>query len=372
MATEKHPRGGRAAAAQLAYKPDFERVKSAWNAFWEGEVFGRPPVWATVTRPGMKQGELYRRYWHAVSGNFNYILDQIDMSLEATEFLAESVPMFGPDFGPDQFASFLGTDFEFSDESPDTDWVRQTIDDWKTALPLRRDPENRYWKGILGFSRFLAAHADGRYLVAVADLHSNMDALLALRGSERLCMDFYDSPAEIEQAMKQVRAMYVPVYDALYQAGAMGHGRGSAGWAPFWCDGKFATIQCDFLALLSPELSRRYVIPALEEEAAFLDHCVYHLDGPGCLPHLDDILAIKDIDVIQWVPGAGKPLMHEWMDVLKKCQAAGKGLQMYDIHDLDTVKKIARELRPEKLLYCLDVPVRDDVFRITDWLERNT
>ena len=152
----------------------------------------------------------------------------------------------------------------------------------------------------------------------------------------------------------------------------MGGERGSVGWAPFWSEGKFATIQCDILALLSPEISRRYVIPALEEEASFLDHCVYHLDGPGCLPHLDDILAIKDIDVIQWVPGAGKPPMHEWMDVLKKCQAAGKGLQLYDIHDLDTVKKLARELKPEGLLYFVDVPTRDEALRITDWLERNT
>jgi hypothetical protein len=361
-----------AAEARLAYKPDFDRVKAAWNAFWEGDVPGRPPVWATVAKPGLPRGDLDRRYWHAVSGNFNYILDQLDLWLENTAFLGESVPMFAPDFGPDQFAAFLGSDFEFSDASPDTDWVKQTIDDWSTALPLRLLPDNRYWKGILGYAEFLAGHAEGRYLVSVPDLHSNMDTLLALRGSERLCMDFYDAPQAIEQAMKQVRVMYPPVYDAIYAAGGMGGGRGSAGWAPFWSEGKFATIQCDFLALLSPELSRKYVIPALEEEAAFLDHCVYHLDGPGCLPHLDDILAIKDIDVIQWVPGAGKPPMHEWLDVLQKCQAAGKGLQMYNVYDLDTVKKISRALRPEKLMYYLEVGTNDEAHRVMDWLERNT
>ena len=64
--------------------------------------------------------------------------------------------------------------------------------------------------------------------------------------------------------------------------------------------------------------------------------------------------------------------MHEWTDVLKKCQAAGKGLQLYDIHDLDTVKKIAGELSPEGLLYCVDVESRDDALRIMDWLEAST
>jgi hypothetical protein len=325
-----------------------------------------------VTRPGAQPNDLGRRYWHAVHGNFDHLLQQIDLWLEGTEFLGESVPNFGPDFGPDQFAAFLGSDFEFSPDSPETDWVHQTIDDWSTALPLRLDPKGKHWQGILRLSRLLAAHSDGRYLLSVGDLHSNMDTLLALRGSERLCMDFYDVPEKIEEAMRQVRALYQPVYNALHEAGNMGGERGSVGWAPFWSEGRFATIQCDFLALLSPEISRRFVIPALEEEAAFLDHCVYHLDGPGCLPHLDDILAIDDIDVIQWVPGAGKPLMHEWMDVLKKCQAAGKGLQMYDINDLETVKKIARELRPEGLLYYVTVPTRDEALRIIDWLERNT
>jgi hypothetical protein len=237
---------------------------------------------------------------------------------------------------------------------------------------VRLDPQGRHWRAILGYSRKLAAHGEGRYLVSVADLHSNMDAFLALRGSERLCTDFTDHPKQVAKAMRQVRKLYRPVYEALFEAGAMGGDRGSCGWAPFWSDGKFATIQCDFLALLSPELSRKYVIPALREEAAFLDHCVYHLDGPGCLPHLDDILAIDDIDVIQWVPGAGQRPMHEWMDVLKRCQAAGKGLQLYDITSLDTVTRLARELKPEGLMYCLDLPTREEALRAIQWLERNT
>ena len=366
------PAPGEDSAMQLAYKQDFERVTGVWKAYWEGEVVSRPPVWAVVTRPGAAPVDLSRRYYHVVHRNYDHFLQQVDLMLEGTEFLGESLPLIGPDLGPDQFAAFLGSDFEFSPDSPDTDWVHQVIDDWDAFLPVRMDRNGPHWQGILTLSGLLARHSEGRYLVSVADLHSNMDAFLALRGSERLCMDFYDHPDQIAKAMIQVRALYRPVYDALYEAGGMGGPRGSAGWAPFWAPGKFATIQCDFLALLSPEISRRYIIPALEEEASYLDRCVYHLDGPSCLPHLDDILAIKGIDAIQWVPGAGKPPMHEWMDVLKKCQAAGKGLQMYDIHDLETVKKIAHELRPEGLMYVVDVPTRGEALQIMDWMERNT
>jgi 5-methyltetrahydrofolate--homocysteine methyltransferase len=360
------------ARMELSTVPDFDAVKDRWRHFWAGEVKGRPPIWAEVPRKGTTPGGPSRRYWHAVHGNQDAMLAEIDRWLNATEFLGEAVPMFGPDYGPDQFAAWLGSEFGFSDDSPDTDWVRPVIEDWDAFLPLRLDPDGRLWQGILGYSRKLAAHGGGRYLVSVADLHSNMDAFLALRGSERLCMDFYDHPEQVAEAMRQARKLYPPIYNALYGAGAMGGDRGSCGWAPFWSDGKFATIQCDFLALLSPELSRKYVIPALREEAAFLDHCVYHLDGPSCLPHLEDILAIDDIDAIQWVPGAGRPPMHEWMDVLKRCQAAGKGLQLYDVTSLDTVKRIARELKPEGLMYQLSLPTREETLRAIDWLERNT
>ena len=149
------------------------------------------------------------------------------------------------------------------------------------------------------------------------DLHSNMDCLRHF-SPQNFCMDIIDYPNDVEKILKEVRLLYKPIYEKLYEAGNMK--RGTIGWAPFYCEGKFATIQCDFLALIEPKDARRLVIPALEEEASFLDHCVLHYDGPEALVHFEDIMAISKIDVIQWVPGDGKPPMFEWMDLLKKIQ----------------------------------------------------
>ena len=38
----------------LTTKPDFDRVKDVWNHFWAGEMQGRPPVVASVTKPGLE------------------------------------------------------------------------------------------------------------------------------------------------------------------------------------------------------------------------------------------------------------------------------------------------------------------------------
>jgi hypothetical protein len=220
------------------------------------------------------------------------------------------------------------------------------------------------------YSRILRDHAKGRYLVGVCDLHSNADALSALRGPQRFCMDFCDCPELVEQALREVRELYPTVYNALYEAGGMNRETGSTGWISFWCEGKFATIQCDFICMVSPETANRTIIPALEEEADFLDHCVYHLDGPQALPHLDSLLAIKKLDVVQWVPGAGRPPQAEWVDVLKKCQKAGKGLDLYC--DVEQVKKLHRELSPAGVSYSVGLETEKEFDDLARWLEKNT
>ncbi len=55
---------------------------------------------------------------------------------------------------------------------------------------------------------------------------------------------------------------------------------------------------------------------------------IYHLDGPDALRHLDSLLDIPELNVIQWTYGAGNEPASRWMPIYQKCQAAGKGLQI--------------------------------------------
>ncbi|MBI5723575.1 MAG: hypothetical protein HZA50_06430 [Planctomycetes bacterium] len=355
----------------LKYKPDFEQVKDVWDHFWNHELKGRPPVIASVPRPGCKQilaGE--NKYKMSVAGEYQKQLEQIDAWLESTLFLAESIPHFGPDHGPDQFAAFLGGNLVSLPDSPDTNWIDLHVEDWSKALPLKIDPKNRIWNGLQRFVGLLKEHAKDRYLIGVCDLHSNMDTLLALRGAENLSMDFYDCPELIERAMADVRKLYVPVYETLYKAAGMNSRTGTIGWIPFWCEGKFATIQCDYICMVSPEMSRKYIIPALEEEAEYLDRCCLHFDGPGALPHLNDVLSIKAIDSIQWVSGAGQKEMHLWTDVLTACQKAGKSVIVDG--NPEQIKSVHKSLKPELTAYQVGVKTQQELDDLLKWLEKNS
>ena len=116
-------------------------------------------------------------------------------------------------------------------------------------------------------------------VITHVDLHSNMDTLLAVRGVERVCMDMMDVPETIDRAMGDVRGLSPDRSTTRSTRPPDMADTGTLGWVPAYHPVRTNTIQCDFAALIGPEHFRRWVLPALDEEAAYLGHCVYHLDG---------------------------------------------------------------------------------------------
>ena len=352
----------------LELKPDFEDAKARWLAFWQQEILDRPCCVMRAPRDGVEPV-------HAVP----YMAGaRDDMEAVATQALAhaatiwwggDAMPFYSPSFGPDMMAAWLGADLEFDDRGFGTNWVQACIDDWEDALPMTLEPDNYWWQRMLGFCRTLAEAFDGKMLVAHLDLHGGMDALAAMRSPEQLCLDMMDNPETIDRALANVDALYEPVYQGLYDAAQMSR-YGTCGWVPAYHPVRTNTIQCDFAALIGPEHFRRFVMPALEHEATFLGHCVYHLDGPECLVHLDDICSVRGIDCIQWVWGARNEPFIEWMDLLKRIQS--HGTSVWIPCDPESIKVYHRELDHNLLFYDCAAPSQTVAEKTLQWLVNNT
>jgi hypothetical protein len=334
---------------------DFTRKNNYWTAFWEKEVIDRPLICVTAPKEG-RAGEGYAKSTRfpgqaCLSRQYDTYLDEFKRITDATYFGGEAMPFLNPTIGPDQYAAFLGAKLEIKEEY-DTSWVHSIVNDWEGFKVEIDKNKDSYFNRMKEFIAYTTAYANGEFLVGMLDLHSNMDALSALRGPQDLCYDLMDCPGEVHRVLNDVRKTYADVFMTMYEAGDMKQ-TGSIGWIPCYCPkGKFASIQCDFAYLVSPSQAREFIIPALEEEAAFLDHCIYHYDGKEALGIVDDILGIKEIDAIQWVPGDGQPRSIEWMDLLKKIQKAGKGLQIYDWTIPEIIEHF-KELSPEGLFFCV-------------------
>jgi len=352
---------------ELATKPNSAETKERWRAFWSHEMLDRPICAITGPKAGANPppGPVYMA--EAVEDPSG-VAERFCRAVEARFWMGEAIPERDPSFGPDQYAAFLGGRLERASEPIETSWAVPMVESWETAPPLRLDPENQTWQKMLGTAETFARVGEGRFLVSVIDLHSNMDALSALRGPQRLMLDVHDCPEMIDRAMAEVRATYQPVYDALFRASKMDE-RGSVAMG-MYCEGKHAIVQSDVICMLSPGHFRRWVLPALEEETSFLDHSVMHYDGPGALVHLDDVLALPKLDIIQWQPGAGAAPLPEWMDLYKRIQAAGKAVVLGG--SIEEVKRFHRELRPDLVVYSTWAGSEKDAEELLTWLLRHT
>lgn len=355
---------------ELLYKPDFDEARTRWDAFWNKQIIDRPCLSVTAPRDGAAPAPSPGHQLAGWDGDYAETAARWDAHLASRYFGAEAIPFMMASFGPDQFGAFLGADLERASSLPNaTSWAVPIVEDWATAAPIRLDESNRWWRKMLAFLRAAGEASEGKFLVGQLDLHSNLDALASLREPQCLCMDLLDCPELVERAMRQARALFVPIYDALYKAGRM-EGRGSIGWLPLYSPGKFMTTQCDFAAMISPAMFNRFAMPALEEEWAYLDHSAYHLDGPQALAHLDTILAARDLDLIQWVPGAGKPPQHEWVELLQTIQAAGKSVIVQA--PAEACKRLHSVLKPELTFYATSAPSQKEADALARWFVDHT
>lgn len=376
---------------QLKYKPDFDRVKKYMRAYWNKDIIDRPAACVYARKEGNRLEKIQRVvYLQNVKceDDCRTVMEQFENTAAGVYYGGEAVPFFEATFGPDQVAGFFGAKMHYSSETG-TSWVDPCIDDIRNAgekLEIKRigeiNPgvENifRYsgedgigiYDKYLAFSRYFTKFSEGKFLQSIADLHGNMDCLSAMRSPINLCYDIADYPDEVEKALQKALKTYDKMAGEMFEAADVKN-RGSIGWSPIYCEGRCAVIQCDFSCLISPDDARRYVIPSIRKEASSLDFCVYHYDGKGALGHLDDVLSMPEIDVIQWVPGAGQPKTVEWMDLLKKIQAAGKGLWLYDWTEED-IKSHYKELKPTGLLFSLWVKTPGEADSLLEWLRKNT
>ena len=353
----------------LKYKPDFDEAKKYWEYFWNGEVIDRPLVISTI--PKNPDNPFPRPpYMSGIHGDFEETVDLFEKFAENTYFCFEKVPSMPISFGPDQFAYFLKGGKNNVIVHERTAWIDPFVTDWKGLPAIELNKNGEWYTKFLNFYSYAAQRGKDKFLIDMADFHTHLDLLRAIRGSAELCIDMIDCPDEIEKRVLEVRNVFPVTYMDIYRSGKM-QDRGTIGWIPFYCAEKFATIQCDFICMIGKDMFRKFALPEIEKEAKFLDHCIFHLDGPGALQHLDDLLLIKKIDSIQWVAGSGAKPHIGWLDVLKKILNAGKSLIIYP-ESKEEIKTFHKELGAKGVVYDFNFGSIEEAEETVKWLKKHT
>jgi hypothetical protein len=180
---------------------------------------------------------------------------------------------------------------------------------------------------VLDFCRAAMERWQGQVLVGMTDLGGTLDVLSTFRPSEKLLMDLYDSPEEVERLTWEAHEVWHKLYQEI-NAILQPVNPGYSDWSTIYSSLPSYIVQCDFSYMISPRMFKRFALPELAATCRRLPRSFYHLDGVGEIPHLDMLLSIPELGGVQWIPGDGKPDCSNWPEIYQKIYAAGKRMQV--------------------------------------------
>jgi hypothetical protein len=246
---------------------------------------------------------------------------ELDWYMAHSSFLADIPAVANTQLGPGSLAAMLGGTFEGGE---DTIWIHRNPNQGEDIL---FDPENPGWKLHKDLLRNCKKLSGGNYFVGMPDLMEGLDILAALRGTDTVLMDMVMEPELLERQLTQINEIYFKVFDELYDIIREGDEMAFT-YFSLWGPGKVSKLQSDISIMFSEDMFRTFVQPYIQEQCRRIDYTLYHLDGVGAMRHLDALLEIKELNAIQWTPGAGQPQGGDpaWYDLYRKILADGKSI----------------------------------------------
>lgn len=253
--------------------------------------------------------------------------------LSRSIFPLDILPSAITDIGPGSLALFLGARPEFAE---DTVWFHPCIEaepEPEKLPPLQFDAQNHWWQVTEQILRRCVELSRGKYIVGCPDLVENVDVLCSLRGTERVLLDMVERPTWVEQKIWEINQAWFDAYERIYNIIKLEDDSSTFGAFYIWGPGKVAKVQCDASAMFSPQMFKRFVVPALTAQCNWLDYSLYHLDGTEALVHLDTLLEIEPLDAIEWTPQAGIETggNKRWYELYRRILAAGKSVQIVNV-----------------------------------------
>ncbi|NQT59463.1 MAG: hypothetical protein HQ557_10835 [Bacteroidetes bacterium] len=356
----------------VQFKNDIGEAKQRVELWWNNERADRALIQVASPRDipvfslPASEAPTIHDYWT----NSKYVIPRIINMLSNTWFGGESFPVLSPVSGRivSITCKYLGAPNIYIDK--ETTWSLPIIDDWDQCPSLQMDPENEWWKLTQNLMQD-CAEAIQKYdlecFMGLPDLNGPTEVLSGLRNPEKLCMDLIMVPDKVKEAAQKVQDAWYQSWKGTSEiANQFG---GNFTWMGIWSKIKAIDLQSDFSTLISSEMFGEFVLPLLKEQTVLFPRTVFHLDGPDMVRHLDQLLALPELNAIQWIQGAGAGRTSEWLDLLRKIQNGGKSLYLYC--ESDEVEFLVKNLDSRGLMMVVnDCRSEDDARELIGVVEQ--
>lgn len=298
------------------------------------------------------------RFWTDV----DFVIDRQMKALESTDYYGIAVPFHYVNHGSSAMAGALGARMEYVDKR--TIWAHPVLDSIDQVAEVILDPDNLSYRTILEITRRSVALSKDHHFVTPYAMEGAGDIVAGLYGTESLLIDFIARPQAVKRAMEHIKRIWLEAFDEIWRMIARGGNPGGGGWAGVWSPGTTFPMQEDFSYMISPEMFREFCLPHIVDQVDAMDYAFYHLDGVGAIPHLDALLNIPNLRVIQWVPGIGEEEIKQWYPLIRRILAANKSVQVFTT--VDEVDDLVRGVGAKGLLISCGDASREEAERLVE------
>ena len=302
----------------------WDRVIANYKKWWKGElnrpilpmvIHGRDPGRPMPPAPALS---------FATCGDFDIpakdVIDRIDWGLSSLEYYGDSYPWVNMyHFGAGVTAAFLGAKVN---PTKNTVWFSSEKKVPIEELHFEYDEGNIWLRRIKDIYKAGKEKWGDSVCMSMTDLGGTLDILASFTDTEDLLFHLIDNPKEVRRLCTEINELWIRYYKEFNDL--LGHQRVFSDWATMLWEKPTYMTQCDFCYMIGNDMFKDFVKDDLAYISAAVGETFYHLDGPGQLIHLDDILKIDEIKGIQWIPGAGDPEARDWSDIYRKISYSGK------------------------------------------------
>jgi hypothetical protein len=314
---------------------DWDGVKKRFEAWWQGEIFDRPLLAVTAPRRQTPQQDpspavetvLTDQEIKAQWTDIDVMIQRQEQILAHTYYGAEAIPVFWHNWSAGQ-ALYFGCLPHFA---RDTVWVDPAPLDALGYPILDGWQDSPWWQWMQDCTLKASQASQGRWFIMPMWGNHAGDNLGLVRGTEKLLLDIAADRAWVRRAAKQISDIQIKAFERLWELvdPAIVGVEGSVNYVSCWSPVRTLAFDCDLSCMLSPQDFRELFLPPLLETMHTVDHRIYHLDGTVALQHLPTLLGLPELHAIQWIPGAGREEIAQWIPLIRRVQKAGKGIAVY-------------------------------------------
>ena len=307
------------------YKQNWDESWKRVDAWWRCEETDRPVVFSSASKEISRHTGSFISPKNAEEAaafdiNIDVKLNNARYYLENNVFTAESVP-----FAYAGFANLLGllcvqAGGKLHYDYPHTTWIVEDQNLFDKALPPLSASCNEL-RFILDFIKRCHKTFGFDIVLGANPMIDPITTLSLMRGQENFLIDLIEREDDVMRWLKRLGEFFRQAVVSFRETRKALGRREDYNWTGAWAPGDMDAIQCDVATMLSTEMFRKFALPEAEYEASFYDYVIWHLDGTDEFRLLDDILAIPNLNAIQYVDEKGRdPLefSHIWEKILKR------------------------------------------------------